>query len=76
MFHYRWHYPADADKAADDLPRWSRISRSDEEMAPTEDQVIVDRQISRLYVVGSNETTAPVIEASYRTLPRPASTRI
>jgi hypothetical protein len=25
-----------------------------------------DRQISRLYVVGSNDTTAPVIDASYR----------
>jgi hypothetical protein len=27
---------------------------------------IADRQIGRLYVVGSNDTTAPVIDASYR----------
>jgi glutathione S-transferase len=64
MFHYRWHYAADADKAGDILPRWSRISGSDEEMAQFK-KFIMNRQISRLYVVGSNNTTAPVIEASY-----------
>lgn len=31
-----------------------------------EAKVVSDRQISRLYVVGSNDITAPVIEASYR----------
>jgi glutathione S-transferase len=64
MFHYRWHYAADADKAGDILPRWSRISASDKDMAQMK-TFIMDRQISRLYVVGSNETTTPVIEASY-----------
>ena len=64
MFHYRWHYPADADKAGDILPRWSRIASTDEQMAQMK-AFIMDRQISRLYVVGSNNTTAPVIEASY-----------
>lgn len=64
MFHYRWHYEADADKAGDILPRWSRIAASDEEMARVK-KFIMDRQISRLYVVGSNDVTAPVIEASY-----------
>ena len=64
MFHYRWHYAADADKAGEILPRWSRISSSDEEMAQVK-KFIMDRQISRLYVVGSNDTTAPVIEASF-----------
>jgi glutathione S-transferase len=64
MFHYRWHYAADADKAGDILPRWSRIAASDDEMAEMK-KFIMDRQISRLYVVGSNEITAPVIEASY-----------
>jgi glutathione S-transferase len=64
MFHYRWHYAADADKAGDILPRWSRIAASDEEMAQMK-KFIMDRQISRLYVVGSNDTTTPVIEASY-----------
>lgn len=64
MFHYRWHYAADADKAGDILPRWSRIAASDEDMAQMK-KFIMDRQISRLYVVGSNDTTTPVIEASY-----------
>ncbi len=64
MFHYRWHYAADADKAGEILPRWSRIAASDEEMAQMK-KFIMDRQISRLYVVGSNDLTAPVIEASY-----------
>ncbi len=64
MFHYRWHYAADADKAGDILPRWSNISAGDEQMAQMK-AYIKDRQISRLYVVGSNDTTAPVIEASY-----------
>jgi glutathione S-transferase len=64
MFHYRWHYAADADKAGEILPRWSRIAASDEEMAQVK-KFIMGRQISRLYVVGSNDTTAPVIEASY-----------
>jgi glutathione S-transferase len=64
MFHYRWHYAADADKAGEILPRWSRISGPDEQMAQMK-AFIMDRQISRLYVVGSNATTAPVIEASY-----------
>lgn len=64
MFHYRWHYPEDAGKAGDILPRWSRINATDEEMASLK-KYIMDRQISRLYVVGSNETTASVIEASF-----------
>jgi glutathione S-transferase len=64
MFHYRWHYSADAEKAGDILPRWSRISAPDAEMEQMK-KFIMDRQISRLYVVGSNATTAPVIEASY-----------
>jgi len=64
MFHYRWHYKADEEKAGQILPRWSRITASDEDMAAAT-KYIVERQASRLYVVGSNDVTAPVIEASY-----------
>ena len=64
MFHFRWHYAADADKAGDILPRWSRIAAPDDEMAAMK-KLIMERQISRLYVVGSNATTARVIEASF-----------
>lgn len=64
MFHYRWHYAADAEKAGKILPRWSRIVAPEAEIAPMT-KFIVERQVSRLYVVGSNAITAPVIEASY-----------
>ncbi|HEX4183770.1 MAG TPA: glutathione S-transferase N-terminal domain-containing protein [Caulobacteraceae bacterium] len=65
MFHYRWSYAADIDKAGILLPCWREYSIPDETLAERA-EVIRERQISRLYVVGSNPTTAPVIEASYR----------
>ena len=65
MFHYRWAYRADIDKASQILPCWSAYSIPDEVLAERA-QAIGERQIGRLYVVGSNETTWPVIEASYR----------
>lgn len=64
MFHYRWYYQADIERAGEILPRWRNLTASDEEIAPMS-KFIAERQISRLYVVGSNDTTAPVIEASY-----------
>jgi glutathione S-transferase len=64
MFHYRWAYQADIDKAAAILPLWSRTDVPDAAVAPF-GKAIAERQISRLGVVGSNETTAPVIEGSY-----------
>ena len=65
MFHYRWYYQADIDMAAAILPRWRDIQalESNTEKASA---FIAERQISRLYVVGSNDVTAPVIEASYQ----------
>ena len=65
MFHYRWAYSADIDKAAAILPRWGRINTSDDQVARFS-KLIAERQIGRLGVVGSNETTGPVIEESYR----------
>jgi glutathione S-transferase len=64
MFHYRWNYSADIEKAGDILPRWRDISGPEEKALELKAQ-FSQRQISRLYVVGSNATTAPVIEASY-----------
>jgi glutathione S-transferase len=64
MFHYRWSYPADIDQAGSILPLWR-----DPSMAPADHarmkRFIAERQIARLYVVGSNAVTGPVIEASY-----------
>ncbi|MCP3984353.1 MAG: glutathione S-transferase family protein [bacterium] len=65
MFHYRWYYDADIEKAGAVLPLWHAVSVTDEQLAPVS-KMIRERQIGRLWVVGSNETTAPVIEQSYR----------
>ncbi|NWG46108.1 MAG: glutathione S-transferase [Alphaproteobacteria bacterium] len=65
MFHYRWYYRPDTEKARRILPRWSHLKATATEIAPLE-EMIADRQISRLYVVGSNDITAPVIEDAYR----------
>jgi glutathione S-transferase len=67
MFHYRWAFAPDIDKAARILPRWFR-SDGPEEVAVAMGKQFAERQIERLWVVGSNETTGPVIEASYRRL--------
>ncbi len=67
MFHYRWAYAPDIDKAARILPRWFGTNQP-EETAVAMGKEFAQRQIERLWVVGSNETTGPVIEASYRRL--------
>jgi glutathione S-transferase len=69
MFHYRWAFDVDAAKAAAILPRWSRTD-APEEAVQKASRVFCERQVGRLAVVGSNESTAPVIEASYRRLLR------
>jgi glutathione S-transferase len=65
MFHYRWYPEDDADNAGTLLPLGMDVTLPPETLA-TFKQVFSERQISRLYVVGSNDTTAPVIDASYR----------
>jgi glutathione S-transferase len=65
MFHYRWAYAPDIARAAAILPRWSRTNQP-ESQAVSLGKTFAERQIGRLAVVGSNETTAPVIEESYR----------
>ncbi len=67
MFHYRWYYAPDIEMAGKILPRWRNLSSSDEDLEKMQ-KYIAERQIARLYVVGSNDTTAPVIEDSYHRL--------
>ena len=67
MFHYRWAYPADIANAGALLPRWGRTDQPEEE-AVALGKSVSERQIERLWVVGSNEKTTPIIEASYRRL--------
>ena len=64
MFHYRWAFEADAAHAARILPCWRGMQVADEELA-LRGAAFRERQVGRLYVVGSNALTAPVIEASY-----------
>lgn len=64
MFHYRWAYATDAEQAATILQMESNPSVSEQEWLQRKRQ-FAERQISRLYVVGSNDTTGPVIEQSY-----------
>lgn len=65
MFHYRWYYDADVKKAASILPLWRKINIKDDELRAFSD-FIAKRQVERLWVVGSNDTTAPVIESSFK----------
>jgi glutathione S-transferase len=75
MFHYRWAFAPDVAHAAAILPRWFRPTGSDEETTLASRQ-FADRQVGRLGVVGSNATTAPVIEDSYRRLLRLLDARL
>lgn len=67
MFHYRWHYSEDAANAGPLLIFWQDSTYPDEVAGPMADG-FAKRQIDRLYVVGSNDNTAPIIEASYQRL--------
>ncbi len=75
MFHYRWAFAADVANAAAILPRWAMTSAPEEVLANAGTQ-FAERQINRLGVVGSNPTTAPVIEDSYRRLLRLLDARL
>ncbi len=65
MFHYRWYPPEDADNAGTLLPFSMEVTLPEEAHRQFK-RVFSERQIGRLYVVGSNDNTAPVIDASYR----------
>lgn len=64
MFHYRWHHAADIEKAGQILPLYLRVDLPADELKAFIAQ-FTKRQIERLHVVGSNDATAPTIEASY-----------
>ncbi len=67
MFHYRWKYAADIDKASHVLALDRNLGMSRDTLAKAS-RFFADRQIERLRVVGSNDVTTSVIEASYRRL--------
>ena len=65
MFHYRWYYQDDIEMAGSVLPHYGDVTQPDEQMLKRKLE-FSERQIKRLYVVGSNNTTAVVIEDSYK----------
>lgn len=67
MFHFRWAHQADIDNAGPMLIFWNEPTLPDAEAKQASD-FISKRQIDRLYVVGSNPTTARTIETSYERL--------
>lgn len=75
MFHFRWYFEPDIDKAGTLLPLAKDVTLSAEQLA-AQKEMFSNRQISRLYVVGSNDTTAPVIDASYRRFLQALETRL
>lgn len=64
MFHYRWAFEADADNAGSLLTYFSDV-QIEGQAAEQQANFIADRQINRLYVVGSNDVTREIIETSY-----------
>ena len=66
MFHYRWAIAENAENAGRILPRWNLAVP--EKLANEFAKTFTQRQIDRLAVVGSNETTGATIESSYARL--------
>ena len=64
MFHYRWHFKPDIENAGRILPLYVRVDLTPE-VLDAQAEEFAKRQINRLPVVESNETTAPVVEESY-----------
>ena len=64
MFHFRWWREEDISHAARILPLFSDVSMEAERHQATS-SMVRDRQVGRLYVVGSNDTTCEIIESSY-----------
>jgi len=75
MFHYRWAFAPDIAHAAAILPRWALTNLAESD-AIAFGRTFSARQIDRLAVVGSNDTTAKVIEDSYVRLLRLLDARL
>ena len=65
MFHYRWHFKDDIENAGNILPLLHSVN-IDKKSHKDFKKYISELQISRLWVVGPNEKTAPIIERSYK----------
>ena len=66
MMHYRWYFDKDADNASTILPLSDLAVNMPDELLKDAKKYVHDRQTGRLWVVGSNDTTADLIDASYK----------
>ena len=66
MFHYRWYFDKDADNASTILPLSDLAVNMPDEILKDAKKYVHDRQTGRLWVVGSNDTTADLIDSSYK----------
>ncbi len=64
MFHYRWWYEADQASAAERIAR-ANLPGVDESAIAKMASAVRERMVPRLSFVGSNESTRPLIEASF-----------
>ena len=65
MFHYRWYFKEDAENAKKMLVLQHKLNIDNNSMNEFGNH-IADRQINRLWVVGSNDKTAELIDQSYK----------
>jgi glutathione S-transferase len=66
MFHYRWYFDKDAGNASTILPLSDLAVNMPDEILKDAKKYVHDRQTGRLWVVGSNDTTADLIDSSYK----------
>jgi glutathione S-transferase len=74
MYHYRWAYAPDIDKAGKLLPLGRNLQLDSDQSQKMYDY-ITDRQINRRGLVGSTDWNAPLIEGSYRRVLEAMNTR-
>ena len=67
MFHYRWHDENDIHNAGTLLPLYANSTLTNEELSSKKER-IANRQLGRVWVVGSNKKTAPLIDKSFKKL--------
>tara|TARA_X000000368_G_C22973170_1_gene686379 strand:+ start:19 stop:1122 length:1104 start_codon:yes stop_codon:yes gene_type:complete len=65
MFHYRWYFNKDAENAKKMLVLQHKLNIDNDSLEEF-GNVIADRQINRLWVVGSSDETASLIDQSYK----------
>ena len=65
MFHYRWYFDEDAENAKKMLVLQHKLNIDNDSLHEF-GNIIADRQINRLWVVGSSDETASLIDESYK----------